>query len=65
MGDKRAVEPLINTPKNKNRYVRKAAAEAPVKIGDERAVEPLTEALEDENHEVREAAKKALADIPK
>jgi HEAT repeat protein len=60
IGDKRAVEPLIQALRDEDHDVRRAAAEALGTIGDPRAVEPLIRALRDENWEVRKAAVEAL-----
>ena len=49
--------------KDKDEYVRKAAAYALGKIKDPRAVEPLIAALKDHNSDVREAAAYALGKI--
>jgi len=71
IGDPRAVEPLIQTLKGEDRWVRKDLREnsawvlvvsALVNIG-KPAVEPLTHALKDEVSDVRETAVKALGKI--
>jgi HEAT repeat protein len=46
--------------RDKDYYVRKAAAQGLGKLGDKGAVEPLTRALADMDGEVREAAAAAL-----
>jgi len=56
-----AVEPLISTLAEKDRFVRRAAAEALGKIRDLRAVEPLLSELESDN--TPEGAVIALGDI--
>ena len=58
-----AVEPLINTLKDKDEEVRYKAAKALGKTGDKRAVEPLIKALEDEYYSVRQNAAGALDKI--
>ena len=60
IADPRAVEPLINTLKDEDLYVRKAAAQALGNTADPRAVEPLINTLKDEDLSVREAAADAL-----
>ncbi|NIM18215.1 MAG: hypothetical protein GTO45_39950 [Candidatus Aminicenantes bacterium] len=60
IGDKRAVEPLINSLKDENARVREGAVEALGKIKDKRAIEPLIHSLKDENANVREVAVEAL-----
>jgi len=66
IGDKRAVEPLINVLRIEVDYVtRTCAAWALGEIGDARAVEALTEALNDEEKDVRQAARYALKQIKK
>ena len=59
IGDKRAVEPLIETLKNE--YFSEYAAEALGKIGDARAVEPLIMALRFVNWEYEEACDFSLS----
>jgi len=61
--DPRAVEPLINALKDKNKHVRYAAAVALGDIQDSRAVEPLIDALKDKDGYVRSAAEHALNEI--
>ena len=57
IGDKRAVEPLINVLKaDKNSHVRWGAAVALGEIGDKRAVEPLINALKADKDSRRGAA---------
>ena len=63
IGDKRAVEPLINAFKDVNSFFRINVAMALGEIGDARAVEPLTQALKDKDESVQKAAKKALDKI--
>jgi len=64
IGDKKAVEPLTNTAlKDKDKDVRREAAEALDKIKDERAIKPLMKALKDEDSNVRETAKAALEEM--
>jgi len=58
--DPRAVEPLIETLKDKNLSVRFAAAAALGELGDPRAVELLIEALKDKDLRVRFEAALAL-----
>ena len=53
IGDSRAIEPLIQALKDKDKYIREWAADALGEIGNERAVEPLIEALKDEYSSVR------------
>jgi HEAT repeat protein len=54
IGDKRAVEPLIEALEAKSRNAARALGQ----IGDERAIEPLIEALKEKD--IRETAAKAL-----
>jgi HEAT repeat protein len=63
LGDRRAVEPLINILKNKeeDRWLRVGAAASLGNIGDERAVSPLQGAEEDPY--VQSAAQQALERI--
>ncbi|RKY41050.1 MAG: hypothetical protein DRP85_07295, partial [Candidatus Makaraimicrobium thalassicum] len=63
IGDKRAVEALIEALKDENDEVRRYAARALGKISDERAAEPLVQALKDEDLRVRESAAEALRKI--
>ena len=65
IGDKRAVEPLINVLKaDKNFYVRGGAANALGKLKDTGAVEPLINALKaDKNSYVRGGAANALGKL--
>ena len=49
LGDKRAVEPLIELMKDKNEKIRINVINSLWRIGDERALNPLKEALKDEN----------------
>jgi hypothetical protein len=63
IGDKRAVESLIEALRDEDCDVRKEAAYALGEIGDKRAVEPLIAALRDEDSGVREAAASALGEI--
>ncbi|MGH9838914.1 MAG: HEAT repeat domain-containing protein [Blastocatellia bacterium] len=60
--DTRAIEPLIAALKDGRSDVRRAAAEALVKIG-EAAVEPLVAAFKDSGSNVRQVAAKALGEI--
>jgi hypothetical protein len=59
-GDARAVEPLIETLKDENEFVREGVASALGQTGDARVVAPLIEALKDESEFVREQAAYAL-----
>ena len=59
---KPAVEPLIQTLKDKDWDVRRAAAQALGKIADTRAVEPLIQTFKD-NWGIQEAAALALGEI--
>jgi len=63
IGDKRAVEPLIQALKDVKADVRKSAAEALGKLRDRRATEPLIQALKDVKRDVRGSATEALAKI--
>jgi HEAT repeat protein len=63
IGDKRAVEPLIQALKDKDIGIRGYAAAALGKIGDKRAVEPLIQALQDEKIDFRKTAAEALGKI--
>ena len=59
----RAVEPLIQSLKNPNWYIRWGAADALGKIGDNRALEPLTLLKDDDDDYVRRAGKEAIEKI--
>jgi HEAT repeat protein len=61
----RAVDPLINALKDKDRFVRKCAAEALMRIKDVKALAPLIAVLEnrDEDSEVRGKAADALGEL--
>jgi HEAT repeat protein len=61
IGDKRAVEPLIQALRDEDHDVRRAAAEALGRLGDPRAVEPLVLALKDK--EIRWDAIEALGKL--
>ncbi len=63
IGDRRAVEPLIQATKDQDPDVRAAAARALGNIRDPKAVEPLTAALEDEEPPVQIAAALALGEL--
>jgi HEAT repeat protein len=65
IGDKRAVDPLIEALNDKKPLIRWKAAEALGEIKDKRAVDPLIEALkgEDEDWCVRKTAAEALGKI--
>jgi HEAT repeat protein len=65
IGDKRAVEPLIQALKDENYCVREEAAWALGDIGDTRAVEPLIQSLKeiDTDRDVRHSAAGALGRI--
>jgi HEAT repeat protein len=65
IGDKKAVEPLINALKDKDAFVRQAAAKSLGKMSDTRAIEPLIKVLDDKVSTVREAAAEALEIIGK
>ncbi|GAI38932.1 unnamed protein product, partial [marine sediment metagenome] len=56
IGDKRAVEPLIEALKDENGHVRSGAANALGKIRDKRAVKPIIEVLKDKYSDVRWSA---------
>ncbi|MCP4536735.1 MAG: hypothetical protein GY832_06275 [Chloroflexi bacterium] len=58
-----AVELLIVTLKDRDRAVRRAAAEALGKVGDARAVKSLIAALNDQNRAVRRTAAEALGKV--
>ena len=58
-----AVEPLIQSLKDKESDVRKGAAEALGTIGDARAVKPLVQALNDDYWDVNKSAAEALGRI--
>jgi len=61
LGDRRAVEPLLDKLNDSDYWVRKAACQALGDLGDKRAVEPLRRLAENDSHkEVRFAAKSAL-----
>lgn len=63
LGDRRAVEPLIQALNDEDEEVRWEAADALGKIRDERAVDPLIRALNDEHEDVRSSAAEALNEI--
>jgi len=63
IGDKSAVDGLIETLEDEDYDIRMKAAEALGKIGDERAVPALTKAKRDFEKPVRDAAKEALKKI--
>ena len=63
LGDKRAVEPLIDALADSSSEVRKNAARALGELGDKRAVEPLIDALADSESHVREDAAEALGEL--
>jgi HEAT repeat protein len=63
IGDPQGVEPLIAALKDKDKWLRMAAAEYLGKIGDVRAVEALVGILEDESPGVRRRATEALDQI--
>ena len=63
LGDKRAVDPLINALADDEYQVRQAAAEALGQLGDKRAVDPLIKALVDGHSDVRKAAAEALGQL--
>ncbi len=64
IGDKRAVDPLIQVLKGKDwPVVRCAAAGALGELGDKRAIGPLTQASNDSEINVRLAAENALKKI--
>lgn len=60
--DARAVQPLVATLKDDDKNVRKAAAEALVKIGAS-AVQPLVAVFKDKDKDLRQAAAAALGEI--
>jgi len=53
LGDDRAVEPLIDTLKDKSPWIRYVAADSLGQLGDARAVRPLMAALDDVPHNTR------------
>jgi len=57
------VEPLIQSLKNPNWYIRWGAADALGKIGDNRALEPLILLKDDDDDYVRRAGKEAIEKI--
>jgi HEAT repeat protein len=63
IGDKRAVEPIIELLGAYDRKVRMSAAKALGKIGDKKAVEPLIRTLRDKDELVRRNAVSALGEI--
>jgi len=60
LGDRRAVNPLIELLGDDNRYVRREAAKSLGKIGDEHAIPALINALKDEDRYGREGAAEGL-----
>lgn len=63
IGDKRAVDPLINALKDSRKGVRAAAAESLGKLKDRRATKPLVEALKDTDVVTRTNAAVSLGTI--
>lgn len=63
IGNKRAVEPLIDALRDADCTVQWGAAEALGKIGDKKAVEPLITTLKTEDEYLRERAAEALGEI--
>jgi hypothetical protein len=63
MADIRAVEPLIAALRDKEVFMREAAAASLGQLGDTRAVEPLIAALKDRQMSVREAAATTLGQL--
>ena len=63
LGDARAVEPLIVLLQDRNRDVRRTAAEALGRLGDARAVEPLLGLLQDTEGYLRGPAAQALGQL--
>jgi HEAT repeat protein len=63
LGDKRAIEPLIQALNDDHGLVRKSAIEALGKIGDERATEALIAGLNDQDDEIRLSAVNSLKQI--
>jgi len=63
LGDKKAVEPLLELLKSDSKDRRSKGACALGKFGDKRAAQPLISALEDEFPRVRESAAGSLAKI--
>jgi len=64
IGDARAVEPLLKALESKDRWIRRSAAAALVKMKDERIIQPLLWHLLEKNEpdpEVRRSAAEALA----
>jgi HEAT repeat protein len=62
-GDARAMEPLVASLCDCDRYLRKAATDALTKLADARALESLVGVLDDEDDNVRWAAAEALRRI--
>jgi hypothetical protein len=50
LGDRRAVNPLVDVLTDKNKYVRAASAEALGELGDNRATQPLIASLKDDTY---------------
>lgn len=63
IGDKRAVEPLLDVLQNSFNYLRAHVAEGLGLLGDKRATMPLVEALQDEDDIVRMHVVEALGRI--
>lgn len=63
LGDRRAVNPLIELLNDDNRYVRREAAKSLGKIGDEKAIPALISALKDEDRYGREGAAEGLGEM--
>jgi HEAT repeat protein len=65
LGDKRAVEPLIQALQDKKVYLRWGAARLLGRFGDERAIVPLVATMRDTERRVRQSASAALAALHK
>lgn len=63
LGDQQALKPLLAALKDKDSYVRRAAAYALGQLGDQRAIQPLLAAFRDESPGVRISASLALGEI--
>lgn len=63
MGDKTAVDPLVEAMSDESAVVREMTVQALGKIGDKRAFEALKTALDDEVHAVRLETVKALGQV--
>ena len=60
IGDKSAVEPIIENLKSENVWIRESAVVFLGNMGDKRALNPLSNLLEDDDEEIRKIAAEAI-----